>query len=108
LIAPNGGIFRWIATANATKNLLPNPVALNTVWLDGAPVVTKGAQMKSLTNEQKQQLVEIISEEHGDGLSQDDFTDALLGLLEDVPGFETAKQRTLKQLIQQLWSQYHD
>ena len=78
------------------------------VRLDGARVVNKGAQMKSLTAEQKQQLVEIINDEFGSGMLFEEFTDALLGLLEDVPGFETAQQRTINKLTQQLWSQYHD
>jgi hypothetical protein len=50
--------------------------------------------MKSLTTEQKPELVEIIKDEYGNSLDFDDFTDALLGLLEDVPGFETAKEST--------------
>jgi hypothetical protein len=64
--------------------------------------------MKSLTTGQKQELVEIIAEEFGTGMNLDDFTDALLGLLEDVPGFETAKESTINNLTQTLWSQYHD
>jgi hypothetical protein len=77
--------------------------------LDGACVVkTEGAHMKSLTTEQKQDLVEIIKDEYGNVLDFDDFTNALLGLLEDVPRFETAKESTINKLTQQLWSQYHD
>jgi len=64
--------------------------------------------MKSLTTEQKQNLVEIVIEEFGTGMSLDDFTNALLGLLEDVPGLETAKESTINKLNQQLWSKYHD
>lgn len=64
--------------------------------------------MKSLTTKQKQELVEIINDEYGNALDFDDFTNALLGLLEDVPGFETAKESTIDKLSQQLWSQYHD
>ncbi|MBU1691588.1 MAG: hypothetical protein KKD65_12755 [Gammaproteobacteria bacterium] len=64
--------------------------------------------MKSLTTEQKQQLVEIINEEFGSGMSLEEFTDALLGLLEDISGVETAHQRTINKLTQQLWSQYHE
>lgn len=64
--------------------------------------------MKTLTTEQKNQLVEIIIEESGSTLAIDDFTEALLGLLEDVPGFETAKQSIINKLTQQLWEQYHD
>ena len=64
--------------------------------------------MNSLTAEQKQQLVEIINEEFGTGMTLADFTDALLSLLEDIPGFETAKQSTINKLATQLWSQYHE
>lgn len=64
--------------------------------------------MKSLTTEQKQNLVEIINDEYGDALDFDDFTNALLGLLEDVPGFETAKESTIDKFTKTLWSQYHD
>lgn len=84
------------------------PVALSVVRLDGAPVVkTKGATMYSLTTDQKQQLVEILVEESGEGMDFENFTDALLGLLEDIAGFETAPQTAIDQLIQQLWSKYH-
>ena len=64
--------------------------------------------MKQLRNDQKQELVEIIKDEYGNVLDFDAFTNALLGLLEDVPGFETAKESTINKLSQQLWSQYHD
>ena len=64
--------------------------------------------MKSLTTEQKQNLVEIIKDEYGNALDFDDFTNALLGLLEDVPGFETAEESTINKLSQQLWRKYHD
>jgi len=64
--------------------------------------------MKSLTTEQKQELVEIIKDEYGNVLDFDDFTNALLGLLEDVPGFETAKESTINNVTQQLWRKYHD
>jgi len=64
--------------------------------------------MKSLTTEQKQELVEIIAEDYGTALDFDDFTNALLGLLEDVPGFETAEESTINKLSQQLWRKYHD
>ena len=64
--------------------------------------------MKSLTTGQKQELVKIIKDEYGNKLDFDDFTNALLGLLEDVPGFETAKESTINKLTQQLWRKYHD
>lgn len=64
--------------------------------------------MNSLTTEQKQQLVEIIIEEFGTEMKYAEFTEALLGLLEDVPGLETAKQSTINKLVSQIWSKYHE
>lgn len=64
--------------------------------------------MNTLTTEQKQQLVEIITEEFGTEMNNAEFTDALLGLLEDMPGYETAKQSTINKLVNQLWSKYHE
>ena len=64
--------------------------------------------MNTLTTEQKQQLVEIINEEFGTEMQLAAFTDALLGLLEDMPGFETAKQSTINKIANQLWSNYHE
>ncbi len=64
--------------------------------------------MKSLTTEQQHQLVEIINEEFGTEMNNAEFTDALLGLLEDMPGFETTKQNTIYKLTNQLWSKYHE
>lgn len=63
--------------------------------------------MYSLTADQEQQLVEILVEEFGEGMDFENFTDALLGLLEDIAGFETTPQTVIDQLIQQLWSKYH-
>ena len=63
--------------------------------------------MQSLTTEQKETLVEIIKEEFGVEMALDEFTDILLGLFEDVAGFETSSQQELKKLTQQLWKKYH-
>jgi hypothetical protein len=76
--------------------------------LDGAPVVKRKAPtMYTLTTDQKQQLVEILVEEFGEGMDFDDFTEALLGLLEDIAGFETAPPVVIDKLTQQLWRKYH-
>jgi hypothetical protein len=64
--------------------------------------------MKSLTTEQQQSLVEIIKDEFGDDLLIEDFTEALLNLLEDIAGFETSTRYMLNKLTKQLWSQYHE
>ena len=64
--------------------------------------------MESLTTEQQQELVEIIKEDFGAVMTLDEFNDALLGLLEDMPGFETASQLVISNLTTQLWSQYYE
>lgn len=63
--------------------------------------------MYTLTTDQKQQLVEILIEEFGEGMEFNDFTEAMLGLLDDIAGFETAPQSVIGKLTQQLWRKYH-
>lgn len=91
----------------ALENISPLTVALRVVRLDGGHVVKNGVNMKSLTVAQEHQLIEIITKEFGTGMEQADFADALLGLLEDIPGFETAQQSTINRFINKLWGQYH-
>lgn len=64
--------------------------------------------MYTLTADQKQQLAEILVEEFGEGMEFEDFTDALLGLLDDIAGFETAPQSVIDKLIEQIWRKYHE
>ena len=63
--------------------------------------------MHSLTTEQEQTLLDILNEEFGSDMEFEDFTDALLGLLEDVSGFETAPPVVIDELTHRLWSQYY-
>lgn len=63
--------------------------------------------MQSLTTEQKESLVEIIKEEFGVEMALDEFTDILLGMLEDVAGFETSPEQEVNKLTNQLWKKYH-
>jgi hypothetical protein len=62
--------------------------------------------MKRLTKEQQQTLVEIITEQSGINLKLDEFTDRMLMLFEDVPGFEAISASESKRLINQLWRLY--
>jgi hypothetical protein len=76
--------------------------------LDGAPVVKrKASTMYTLTADQKQQLLEIFIEEFGKGMEFEVFTDALLSLLDDIAGFETAPQFVIDKLTKQIWRKYH-
>jgi hypothetical protein len=64
-------------------------------------------QMQSLTIEQKETLAEIIKDEFGEEMSLDEFTDILLGMLEDVAGFEAIPLQEVNKLTNQLWKNYH-
>ena len=61
-----------------------------------------------LSIDQLKTLVEIISDQFGPHLSLDEFTDQMLMLFEDISGFEVISDSELQNLINQLWSNYHD
>lgn len=63
--------------------------------------------MQTLSAEQKQSLVEIINEDFGTDLAFDGFADAVLGLFEDIPGFETIPPAKANRYVNQLWRKYH-
>lgn len=63
--------------------------------------------MQTLTAEEKKNLVGIVIEDFGLELTFDDFSDAVLGLFEDIPGFETISPSKAFRYVNQLWSQYH-
>lgn len=63
--------------------------------------------MQTLTAEQQSSLIEIINDEFGSCLEFDDFCDVLLGLFEDVPGFETISQSQANRLVKLIWRNYH-
>ena len=60
-----------------------------------------------LSTDQQQTLVEIISDQFGHGLSFEEFTDQVLLLFEDIPGFEGISDFESHTIINQLWSDYH-
>ncbi|MBM5810981.1 MAG: hypothetical protein FJ191_03290 [Gammaproteobacteria bacterium] len=62
--------------------------------------------MHTLTVEQQNTLVQIINEEFGSHLGFHDFADKMLGMFEDIPGFETIPQHKAKRIVNQLWRQY--
>ena len=55
--------------------------------------------MHTLTAEQQQELVSIINAEFGSRLEFDGFADAMLGVFEDIPGFETISQARANRLV---------
>jgi len=60
-----------------------------------------------LSTDQRQTLVEIISEQFGPALSFEKFADQMLLLFEDISGFEVISDSESKTIINQLWSYYH-
>jgi len=62
--------------------------------------------MHTLPTEQQNTLLQIINEEFGSQLECDEFADALLGLFEDIPGFETISHSKANRYINQLWRKY--
>ena len=62
--------------------------------------------MYRLANDQIATLVSMIRRQLGDRLKHDEFTDAVLHLFEDIPGFETLPFRHSKSLTWILWQRY--
>lgn len=63
--------------------------------------------MPTLTKQQQTELVSIINEDFGSDLEFDDFAEAILGLFENIPGFETISQTKSTRIVKQLWRKYH-
>ena len=63
--------------------------------------------MQTLSAEEKQGLVEIINEVFGSDLTFDEFSEAVRGLFDDIPGFETITPSKASRYVNNLWSQYH-
>jgi hypothetical protein len=51
-------------------------------------------------------LCRVITDEHGAELHKLDFTDIVLGMIEDVAGFETMSPEETDDLIDKLWRTY--
>ncbi len=67
----------------------------------------KSLDTKCLSAEERTNLVELVREKYGDTLTRIDFVDVILGLFEDIPGFEAISPSAAKYLVHQLWSTYH-
>jgi hypothetical protein len=60
-----------------------------------------------LSIDQQKTLAEIISDQFGPRLSSNEFTDRVLLMFEDIPGFEMISDSESQNIINQLWSYYH-
>ena len=63
--------------------------------------------MSQLTSDQIEELASIVLEECGSCLSDDELTEEIALLLEDIAGFETASDRSVRYVINQARSHYH-
>lgn len=64
--------------------------------------------MNTLSRNQRIEIVNMISESFGSDLDFDEFAEVVLGMLEDISGFETASKKTLSKLTESLWRKYHE
>ena len=62
--------------------------------------------MYQLEDDQLNTLVEIIREQSGETLSRTDFTESMLQLFENIPGFETLPRGLSQQYLKILWQSY--
>jgi len=60
-----------------------------------------------LSIDQQKTLIDIISDQSGNNLSYDEFTDQMLLLFEDISDFEMISDSDSQTTINQLWSYYH-
>lgn len=69
-------------------------------------MVEKNITTHTLSVDERQALIAMVSEQHGSALSEGGFADVMLGLFEDIPGFETMPPATSGRVLNQLWNLY--
>lgn len=60
----------------------------------------------TLTTDQIDMLVNIVTEDHGSVLTRQQFNDIVLMLSEDIAGLEMLTPTQRNQLLRKLWSRY--
>jgi hypothetical protein len=63
--------------------------------------------MNLLNADQIQALADMVLEQYGPGLSEDELTEYTLELLEDVSGFEGAPERLVRKVVKDVRRYYH-
>jgi hypothetical protein len=63
--------------------------------------------MNLLNEEQIRALADMVLEQYGPGLSEDELTEYTLELLEDVSGFEGAPERLVRKVTNDVRRYYH-
>ncbi len=61
-----------------------------------------------LNHDQIKSLTDFIIDSYGSGLPEDELTDVILLLLEDISGFETVSDQSTQHVIHQIRNQYYD
>ena len=64
--------------------------------------------MQTLTQDEKHRIDEMVFDEFGDGLAFSEFAAVVHGFFEDIPGIETMGADEANDLINAMWSDYHD
>lgn len=64
--------------------------------------------MHALSAEERQTLIAMLVEKYGWGLSCPQFAELMLGLFEDIPGFECIPSPQAAQITHQLWRTYRE
>lgn len=70
-------------------------------------MVAKGIAMHKLSSEERHSLIDLVVERHGRTLNYEAFADVILGLFEDLSGFETTPPSKANRIVHHLWSTYH-
>ena len=92
---------------SSITTIIDNPVVFFDNWFDGEGMSHEITTRTALSTDQQKTLVRIISDQFGPSLSFEEFTDQVLLLFEDIPGFEMINDSESQTLINQLWSYYH-
>jgi hypothetical protein len=64
--------------------------------------------VEHLTKRQSIELTKLVIEQHGEGLTQRQFTDVVMGLFEDISGMEGIPPIKARAIINILWSIYRE
>lgn len=64
-------------------------------------------RMYTLSEDEKNRLIEFVVEEFGNDLAFDNFVEVIHGLFEDIPGLETIGADQANRLVNIMWSEYH-
>ena len=64
--------------------------------------------MHDLSTEERQTLLAMLVEQYGSGLNCLQFAELMLGLFEDIPGFECIPPPQAARITHQLWRTYRE